>query len=90
MYLCITPQSASSRPPSVIYGMTYGLLWKYHEQNTHQDEYIEMVVLIFWQLRASGCDEGLPKGILNEASAKLVTPHPLETSSEESNSFYPR
>ena len=49
LYLYLPPQSA--HPPSVIRGMSCGLIRKYREQNTYQDHYIEMTVLLYQRLR---------------------------------------
>jgi hypothetical protein len=83
LYLYIPPHSAHS--PSVIRGMTYGLLRKYHEQNTHREDYIELTVLLFRRLRARGWDAGLLKSIFNDASAKVETPHPSKTQERNDN-----
>ena len=83
LYLYIPPQSANS--PSVIRGMTYGLLQKYHEKNTHREEYIELTLLLFQWQSVRGWGAGLLKSIFDNASTKVEMPHPSKTRERNDN-----
>ena len=49
----------------------YGLLRKYHEQNTHRRDYLHMVTKLFVRLRARGWDTALLKNLFFDATAKV-------------------
>ena len=74
LYLYLPPQSM--HPPNVIRGMIYGLLRKYHEQNTDQEHYIEMTVLLHRHLRAQGWEAALLKSLFEDTTAKVELQRP--------------
>ena len=71
--------STSAQPLRIIRGMTYGMIRKYDEQNSHRKHYIEITVLLFRRLATCRWDTTLLQRIFNNATAKVDTKCPPRT-----------
>jgi hypothetical protein len=69
LYQYLPPHS--SHPPSTLRGMIYSLMRTYYKQNTHKQDYISTVILMFHHLLARGWDRYTLKETILAADVKL-------------------
>ena len=78
LYLYLPPTSSHS--PGCIKGTIYSLVGRYFTQNTHREDYVHFVRLLFRRLLARGWDPDVIKPLILEACARMEakanTPEP--------------
>jgi hypothetical protein len=69
LYLYLPPSSA--HPRGCIKGIIYALISRYHAQNTHREDYIHFVRLLYRRLRDRGWDNDTIYPIFMEVATKM-------------------
>ena len=79
LYLYLPP--ASAHPRGCIKGTIYGLINRYYAQNTHRQDYIELIVKLYQRLLARGWTKEYIAPLIIEASEKIEqrSKHPQPT-----------
>ena len=62
---------ASAHPTGCIKGTIYGLIRRYHAQNTYRHDYIHFVILLYRRLLERGWDRAYIRGLISEATATI-------------------
>ena len=93
MNLYLYLPSSSAHPISCLKGTIYGLLSRYHAQNTYRDDYLYFVRLLYRRLLARGWERKLLRDFFLESSSRIeersrrpcnsTTPPPPEIKDEE-------
>ena len=93
MNLYLYLPSSSAHPISCLKGTIYGLLSRYHAQNTYRDDYLYFVRLLYRRLLARGWERKLLREFFLESSSRIeersrrpcnsTTPPPPEIKDEE-------
>ena len=90
LYLYIPP--ASAHPPGVIKGLLYGLIRRYHAQNTRREDYHNMVRLLYQRLLERGWQSHqirpLIEGICRTLGAQNTTPNPPVERESDGNQLF--
>jgi hypothetical protein len=90
LYLYLPPTSA--HPPGVIKGMVFGLIRRFHAQNTHRSDYLHMVRLLYRRLIQRGWHRDQLRPLILDICSKLdrrndpPTP-PLRTAATQNQLF---
>jgi hypothetical protein len=92
LYLYIPPASAHSR--GCIKGTIYGLVLRYHAQNTYRKDYVFFVKLLYRRLLARGWESSFIRPLIIEACANAdrkssqTTPLDTPTTEEDENRLF--
>jgi hypothetical protein len=70
-YLYLPP--ASAHPQNCTKGTIYGLICRYYANNTHREDYIHFVTLLYQRLLARGWESSFIKLLIMGACAKMET-----------------
>ena len=71
LYLYLPPTSA--HPRNCIKGTIYGLIGRYYANNTHREDYISFVSLLYQRLLARGWESSYIRPIILKACSKMET-----------------
>lgn len=69
LYLYLPPNSA--HPPGVIKGLIFGQIRRYHAQNTHREDYLQMVRLLYQRLIQRGWRAEHLRPLIQQICSKL-------------------
>lgn len=93
LYLYIPP--ASAHPTGCIKGTIFGLVRRYHAQNTYRQDYINYVRLLYRRLKQRGWDKAYIRPLIIEAcnvaertSQAPTTPATLSQANDEENRLF--
>ena len=90
LYLYLPP--ASAHPPGVLKGLIFGLIRRYHAQNTHREDYHRMVRLLYHRLLERGWNSlqisPIIQGICRTLSRQPHTPDPPPARESEGKQLF--
>ena len=77
LYLYIPSHSA--HPPGMIKGMVYGLLHRYHDQNSSREDFLSITSLLFKRLVQRGWDKKFLRELFISSYEQIKTRDPSHT-----------
>jgi len=92
MNLYLYLPAASAHPEGCIKGTIFGLVRRYHAQNTYRKDYVHFVTLLYTRLLERGWERGYVRGLILDAcdvierTKRKPTVGPIEPPTEESKS----